>query len=106
MREFIVFLTAVVILAVAQTVANALGIVLLIFALITVVTFPRVTFQLIASLGLLALALKEPAYCVASLGAVSVALVVAGRVRSSTPAAVKSAVLLLRDDTGGGATHG
>ena len=88
MREFIVFLTAVVILAIAQTLASALGIVLLIFALMTIITFPRLAFQLIASLGLLALALKEPAYCVATLGAVAVTIVITGRImerRTSRP---------------------
>ena len=58
MKEALTFLTAIVILAIAQTLTTALGIALLIFALMGVVAFPRQTFQLIASLGLLVLALK------------------------------------------------
>ena len=80
MREFMIFLTAVVILAIAQTLTTALGIVLLIFALMGVVAYPRRTFQLIGSMGLLVLALNEPACCVAALGAVGVAVAVANRV--------------------------
>mgnify|MGYP004527985855 CR=1 FL=1 len=79
MREFLTFLTAVVILAAAQTLATALGIVLLIFVLMGVVAFPRRTFQLIASLGLLALALKAPVVCAGALGAVAIAVVLFGR---------------------------
>lgn len=80
MREFMTFLTAVVILAIAQTLTTALGIVLLIFALMGVVAFPRPTFGLLASLGLLVLALKEPAVCAAGLGAIGVSVVVADRI--------------------------
>jgi hypothetical protein len=81
MREAFTFLTAVVILAIAQTLTTALGIVLLIFALMGVVSFPRPTFGLIASLGLLVLALKEPAVCAAALGAIGIASVLADRLR-------------------------
>lgn len=76
MREFLTFLTAVVILAIAQTLTTALGIALLIFALLGVVAFPRQTFGLIASLGILSLALQQPFTCVAALALVGVAIVV------------------------------
>lgn len=82
MREFMTFLTAVVILAIAQTLTTALGIVLLIFALMGVVAFPRQTFGLVASLGLLVLALKEPAVCAAALGTIGVAATISAHLRS------------------------
>jgi hypothetical protein len=81
MRETMTILTAIVILAIAQTLTTALGIVLLIFALMGVVAFPRPTFGLIASLGLLILALREPAVCAAALGAIGVTCVLADRLR-------------------------
>lgn len=81
MREFLTFLTAIAILAIAQTLTSALGIVLLIFAVMGVVAFPRQTFGLIASLGLLALTLRAPAYCAAALGAIGVAVIIVDRVR-------------------------
>jgi len=79
MKEAFTFLTAVAVLAVAQTLTTALGIVLLILALMGVVAFPRRTFQFFASLGLLVLALKEPAACISALAAVAVAAVVGKR---------------------------
>jgi hypothetical protein len=75
------FLTAVVVLAIAQTLTTALGIMLLFFALMGVVAFPRQTFGLIASLGLLVLALKEPAVCAAALGGIGITMVLADRLR-------------------------
>lgn len=79
MREFMTFLTAVIILAIAQTLTTALWIVLLIFALMGFVAFPRRTFQLIASLGLLVLALEEPAYCVGAMALIGVTVAATGR---------------------------
>lgn len=84
MREIMTFLTAVVVLAIVQTLTTALGIVLLFFALMGVVAFPRQTFGLIASLGLLILAIKEPAVCAAALGAIGITCVLADRLRRRT----------------------
>ena len=81
MREIMTFLTAVVVLAIAQTLTTALGIVLLFFGLMGVVAFPRQTFGLIGSLGLLVLALKEPAVCVVALGAIGVAMAITNLVQ-------------------------
>lgn len=95
MKEVLTFLTALAVLAIAQTLTTALGIVLCIFALMGVVAFPRQTFQLIASLGLLVLALREPAVCAAALGAIGVAAVIADRIgRSRARKAVKTPRLL------------
>ena len=94
MREFMTFLTAVVILAIAQTLTAALGIVLLIFALMGVVAYPRRTFGLIASLGLLALALKEPGVCAGILGAIGITVFLADRIKRR-PSNIPSAPLLL-----------
>jgi len=96
MREFMTFLTAVVILAIAQTLTTALGIVLLIFALMGVVAFPRQTFGLVASLGLLVLALREPAVCAAALGAIGVATVATDRLRRRSVDPSTTVVPLLR----------
>ena len=81
MREFLTLMTALVVLTIAQTLTTALGIVLLIFALMGVEAYPRPTFGMIASLGLLVLALKAPVACAATLGAIGVAIAVAGRFR-------------------------
>ena len=96
MKEFMTFIAAVAVLAVAQTLAQALVVVLMILALLGVVAFPRQTFGLIASLGLLVLATKEPVYCVAALGAVGVAVAVAGRA-GRAGASAKPTVLQLPD---------
>jgi hypothetical protein len=82
-------LTALMVLAIAQTLTKALCIVLLIFTLMGAVTMPRQTFALIAALGLLTLAQQKPAYCIAALGTIGIAAVITGRagprVASSTP---------------------
>lgn len=94
MKEAFTFLTALAILAIAQTLATALGIVLLILAFMGVVAFPRQTFGLIASLGLLALALREPAVCAAALGAVAIVVAITSRLAHRTPCQITSPVLL------------
>jgi hypothetical protein len=78
--------TALMVLAVAQTVTKALGIVLLICAVVGAVTFPRQTFGLMAAFGLLALADRKPAYCIAAVGTIGVACVVTGQQRTGDAA--------------------
>lgn len=82
-------LTALVMLAIAQTLTTALGIVLLMLALIAALIHPRETFGFAACLGFLLLVLNAPIACAAALGTIGVAVAIAGRrkgpCRQSTP---------------------
>ncbi len=99
MREFLTLLTAVAILAIAQTLYAALAVALLMFAVMGVVAFPKRTFQLIGALGLLALALRAPAACAAAIGAMGVTAVTAGCfLRRKPPALPMPMPLLPRPD--------
>ncbi|WBH15287.1 hypothetical protein [Sphingomonas radiodurans] len=99
MKEFLTFLTAVVILAIAQTLTSLLGIVLLIFALLGVIAYPQRTFQLIASLSLLVLALKEPAYCIAALSAIGAVVLLFDRLQTRSKQPVPPGPPLLTHDS-------
>lgn len=91
MRDFIQFLTALCVLAAVQYLAVAVSVVLCILLLMAAVVHPRQTLQLLATLGLLALAFKAPAHCAVAIGAtvvtitVSVHLTRERRARSSKP---------------------
>jgi hypothetical protein len=76
-RDFIQFLTALCVLAAVQYLALALSVALLILLLMAAVVHPRRTLQLLATVGLLALAFKAPAHCAVAIGAAAVALTVA-----------------------------
>lgn len=77
MRDFLHFLTALVVLAAVQYLAAALSVALLILLLLAAVVHPRRTLQLLATVGLLALAFKAPAHFAVAIGAAAVALTVA-----------------------------
>lgn len=77
MRHVIQFLTAMAVLAIVQYLAAALSLALCILLLLSAVVYPRRTLQLLATVGLLALAFKAPAHCAAAIGAAAVALTVA-----------------------------
>lgn len=81
MREFIQFVTALCVLAAAQLVAKAIAAALLVLLLMAAVVHPRRTLQLLAAVGLLALAFRAPAHCAAAIGAVAVALTIATHLR-------------------------
>ena len=88
MKEALTFFTAVLILAIAQILSKALGIVLLLFALLGAISHPRHTLGLILCLALLALALKKPTACVAALGAIGVTVAVSNGARRRSRKAV------------------
>ena len=81
MKEFITFLTACVVLGIAQSVTAALGMALLIFALMGAISHPRETFGFAFCLGMLILALRAPAACAAALGLIGVAVAIANQVQ-------------------------
>lgn len=91
MKAFIEFITALVVLAIVQSMTVALGVVLIIFTLMSAVVFPRQTFGLLIALSLLALALNAPVVCAASLGAIVMAVAITSRLkrRSPLPASLK-----------------
>lgn len=98
MREFLTFLTACAVLAIAKTLAAALGVALCILALLGIVAYPRQTFGLVASIGLLELALRAPAASAGAIGAVGVAIVIPTTIRRRPRAKpVRPAPLLLTD---------
>jgi hypothetical protein len=88
MKNFLDFLTAIVLLAMVNYVTVALGVVLVILVLMSAITYPRRTLQLFAAVGLLALVFKQPAVCAITPGAVGGAGVIAHQLRrrcTSTP---------------------
>jgi hypothetical protein len=76
------FFTVLMVLAIAQILTKALGFALLIVALLGAIAAPRQTFGLVALLGLLTLAQKKPAYCIAAIGAIGVAIVISNRLQT------------------------
>lgn len=76
MRDILQFLTALVVLAAVQYLAAALSVALLILLLLAAVVHPRRTLNLLATVGLLALAFKAPAHSAAAIGAAAVALTI------------------------------
>lgn len=87
MKEFITFLTACVVLGIAQSLVAALSMALLIFALMGAISHARETFGFAFCLGMLMLALNAPAVCAAALGAIGVTVAIINRVKrpSETP---------------------
>lgn len=81
MREFLTFLTALAVLAVAQSLTTMLGVVLPILALMGVVAHPRRTLGLVAALGLLTLALQRPVECIAAASVLGIAFAAAVALR-------------------------
>lgn len=88
MKEFITFLTACVVLGIAQSVTAALGMALLIFALMGAISHPRETFGFAFCLGTLVLALRAPVACAVALGSIGVAVTISRcvRLRRARPA--------------------
>jgi hypothetical protein len=95
MKEFITFLTACVVLGIAQSLLAALSMALLIFALMGAISHPRETFGFAFCLGVLLLALSAPAVCAAALGAIGVAVVIAGQMKKRRGARGKAPPPLL-----------
>lgn len=95
MKEFITFLTACVVLGIAQSVTAALGMALLLFALMGAISHPRETFGFGFCLAVLVLALRAPAACAAALGAIGVAVTITSRVRHRRTRSTRAAPLLL-----------
>jgi membrane-bound ClpP family serine protease len=81
MKEFITFLTACVVLGIAQSLVAALSMALLIFALMGALSHPRETFGFAFCLGMLILALHAPTACAAALGVIGIAVVIAGQIK-------------------------
>ncbi|KQM49311.1 hypothetical protein ASE69_11095 [Sphingomonas sp. Leaf208] len=81
MNTTLKLLTALVILAIAQTLTTALGIVLLMLALMAAITHPRETLGFAFCSGMLMLALNAPAVCAAALGAIGVTVAIINRVK-------------------------
>lgn len=81
MKTLTTFLTACVVLGIAQSLVAALSMALLIFALMGAISHPRETFGFAFCLGVLMLALNAPAMCAAALGAVGVTVAITRRMR-------------------------
>jgi hypothetical protein len=79
MKEFITFLTACVVLGIAQSLVAALSMALLIFALMGAISHPRETFGFAFCLGMLILALKAPAVCAAGLAVIGALIAITAR---------------------------
>jgi hypothetical protein len=77
MKTFVHLLTALCGLAAVQLLAKVAAALLLGLLLMAAVVHPRRTLQLVAAVGLVALALRAPAHSAAALGAAAVALTVA-----------------------------
>jgi len=88
MKEFMTFLTACVVLGIAQSLVAALSMALLIFAFMGALSHPRETFGFAFCLGMLILALHAPTACAAALGTVGLALAITGRMRGRRPTPV------------------
>lgn len=87
MRDFLQLLTALAVVAIVQYLALALSVALLILLLMAAIVHPRRTLQLLAAVGVLALAFKAPAHCALAIGAAVVAMTVTARlVELSRPA--------------------
>ncbi|MES3154222.1 hypothetical protein [Sphingomonas faeni] len=92
-------LTALVILAIAQILTTALGIVLLMLALMAAITHPRETLGFALCFGMLMLVLNAPAVCAAALGAIGVTVAIVNRVRRPGETLPLSQVVTLGDRT-------
>lgn len=75
MKELITFLTACVVLGIAQSLVAALSMALLIFAFMGALSHPRETFGFAFCLGMLILALHAPTACAAALGIIYVTVI-------------------------------
>ena len=100
MKMLTELLTAVVLLAIVQNVAIALGIVLLIVVVMAATVYPRQAFATAVLVGLFALAIKQPLACVAVGGAIGLAVTIARRVRHPRPRPVLAAPPLLLPSPG------
>lgn len=94
MKEFITFLTACVVLGIAQSLVAALSMALLIFAFMGALSQPRETFGFAFCLMILLLALKAPAVCAAGLVAVGVTLTISSRLGLKRPPLTSRTVVL------------
>lgn len=95
MKTFTQFLTALAVLAIVQYVTVALGIVLLIVAVMAASIHPRQAFATAVLIGLLALAIKQPVACAAGLGTIWLAGAVTKRVRRPTTNPAARTTLML-----------
>jgi membrane-bound ClpP family serine protease len=97
-KQLVSFLTACVVLAIAQSLVAALGMALLIFALMGAISHPRETFGFAFCLGMLILALHAPTACAAALGMIGIAAVITGQIkRAHVPEAKAPPPLLARN---------
>lgn len=81
MKTFVELVTALVLLAIVQHVAIALGIVLLIVIVMASTVYPRQAFAMALLIGLFALAIKQPVACAIGLAATGLAVTITKRVR-------------------------
>lgn len=81
MKEFITFLTACVVLGIAQSLVAALSMALLIFAFMGALSHPRETFGFAFCLGMLILALHAPTACAAAFGVIGMAVVITVQIK-------------------------
>ncbi len=95
MDRLLTFMTACVVLAIANAFTTALGIALLFAALLGAISHPRQTFGLAFALGMVALALKQPLACVAALGTLGLAIIITDKIGRRVMAAPAPPVLLL-----------
>lgn len=98
MKEFITFLTACVVLGIAQSLVAALSMALLIFALMGAISHPRETFGFAFCLGVLIMALHAPIACASTLGAIGIAVVITRQINTRHVSKVKTPPPLLAVD--------
>lgn len=101
MKTLTELVTALVLLAVVQNVAIALGIVLLIVVVMAATVYPRQAFALTTLIGLFALAIKQPVACVAGLAVIGLAVAVTKRARRRRDRRPAHTPLLLNSRSGG-----
>ena len=95
MKTFLEFLTALAVLAIIQNLTIALGIVLLIVAVMAATIYPRQAFAAALLAGTLALAIERPVWCAAGLGAIGVATIITKRLRRQREPQTRPPLLLL-----------
>lgn len=94
MRTFIQFLTAMAVLAIVQYVTIALGITLLVVAVMAAAIHPKQAFAVAVLIAVLTLAIKRPVACAAAMGAISITAVLFNRMKPQS-ASIPPAPLML-----------
>lgn len=94
MKTFTEFLTALAVLAIVQYITVALWIVLLIAAVMAATIRPRLAFATAVLIGTIALMIRQPVACAAVMAVISIAFVLANRMKPR-PVGIPPAPLLL-----------